>query len=103
MMLSKLSARLMICLALPLLTSCASDGPISTPNYSDILRQEVAKQKAVDCDALTPDVVPPSVLARLDAIPPELHNRTPDQVALNDWMNHASSQAEKRRTYCNPA
>lgn len=96
----KLIARLTVCLASTLSSSCASSVPTSTPNYSEVLRQEVALQKATDCGALSPDPIPASILERLKLIPPELHNRSPDQVALNDWLNHATAQAEKRSTYC---
>jgi hypothetical protein len=49
--------RLMPCLLLPVLTSCATPAPISPPSSSAIVVDTAAEVKAAACVALKPDVL----------------------------------------------
>ena len=75
------------------------------PNYSEIVQQEVAKQKAADCGFFHSDPLPEEVQKQLNAAPPlpapgQPYTGTPDQYALLRWMNIDAAKAEARKTYC---
>ena len=75
------------------------------PNYSEVVRLEVAKQKAADCGFFRGDELPDEIQRQLRAAPPlpvpgQAYTGTPDQFALLTWMNRDAAKAEARNTYC---
>lgn len=99
---AKLAALSLISLALP---SCATKDPISLPNYSEIVLQETAKQKAADCAffafrELGP--LPANVVTELERAEQAAlaETATEAQVALLQWLNRDTRKIEMRKTYC---
>jgi hypothetical protein len=78
------------------------------PNYSEIVRTEVDKQRKADCAFFAfPDLgpIPDDIIAQLAVAPPlpadgSTYAGTPDQQALLRWMNRDAYKAEARLNYC---
>ena len=75
------------------------------PNYSEVGRVEVAKQKAADCAFFKGDELPDEIQRQLRAAPklPDPGHPspgTPDQYALLTWMNRDAAKHEARNVYC---
>ena len=76
----KLLPPLMLMLSVAALTSCAHETPRSPISFMAVLDEELAKQKAADCDLFKPKPIP--------------------ETAPLEWRQHAEAFAVKWRHHC---
>lgn len=97
-----LMRRSLPCLALIVLSSCASTPQPSQTSFSESQVREVrAEQKAADCAKWKNDPLPLSIQTQITAASLTMpEHRTLDQVAIMDWFNREAAAVTERQTYC---
>ena len=78
--LSRLATTLLICLSLPVLTSCAHETQVSPPSSSVIVTETARDALAAQCRALKPEYIP--------------------ETASVEWINHAARAAQRWQSIC---
>ena len=91
-----------IFLASLLLTACGSTPKPSPTNFSGLVRESMAEQKAADCAVWKDEPLPAFIQERVDVAgaADEAGTATPDQQAILDWFNRDAARVTKRQTYC---